>query len=1167
MKKKLLSFFSFALVALFAQAQSWEQPKLQQYSTDVVPEKAYIYNVEAGKFITKGGAWGTHASVKSDVSAAFLYEIQLQQGEENVYKLHCSEAAQTGYTARESAADVYTDFKNQTGWSALWEFNKTEGGFIIRTASSCPNFGYDKFAAEEAEPNYGAFILGWNPEREDLTNGSGAGMGTYEGIYMVDPDDCEGYKTLWAFVTPDVFDLFKAQIELYHTLVEAVEVGYQESELADFSALLTSSDVEAIKKATTVVSDKVLNYAYDHATPENPFDVTSKIQNPTFEGARDAEPAGWIDEFSNMKIQNNKAYPIWDDEEGVVSTEYGLNNFAQNWTSGDCITESNIYQVITDLPQGTYILRADAIATTGSASTPVSGCELYAESGSAHYGVAVANEYGAEGSGNPRRYELMVTHMGGDLKIGYGFTPGHVKWFAIDNVKLYYAGPVDNPGLVALTAAVEAARPYVDEWANEAQYYYSEASKDALDEVLKAAESLTESEACLTQAGVINDLLKTVRAEVKAYADLAKFYNKVAEDAGKYQFLTELADKRDEYKGAYDDKNATIEQINEWISGYNEYLVAGIKAALPTASEENPIEVTPFYANLGFEENTTESKTPTNWTCNSGEFKARANVGEVWNTGFDAYVTLTDLPVGAYKITAHGLSRSGNSVDNYNAEGNNITAEFYANNAFVKVKSQHLAASAEKRYSNDINLTDDETNPFWAPNSMEGARVYFNMEDTPYVNELVGSIVQEGDPLVIGFRDLGIDGEVAADSWTIWSDIRVYYIGVSTNALYEEMQGMIAKAEDKAAVCKVVATVDKLEKAAAEAKKLTAEASGAEIIAAIGVLKEALDSYTVGEELIVKVMAVHAEYDNILTEYGGDGSSELETILEEMGNAVAEESFASNEVMQSWLERLPVARTAFVFAAVTDGKTATESEPIDVSAVMSNPSFSDFTANGWTLSHTGGDVGGKDAQRQGSTAYEIWNGTAFDIHQTVHGLPEGYYRLSVKALFRDGNNSDELAAAYFSAPDSPEQNLAQFYANEKVVNVKNAYAEAQAEDPAIDGQATFVKDGQTFYIPNTMISFEKYAMELGLYTNEIVMKLEGETVLTLGLRYEGAAAYAWFPFDDFKIEYLGTTVPTGVECIKTVETDAVKTIFDLSGRRVNKAVKGIYIINGKKVVK
>ena len=55
-----------------------------------------------------------------------------------------------------------------------------------------------------------------------------------------------------------------------------------------------------------------------------------------------------------------EAYYLWNDEEGAASSEYGLNNFSQNWTKDACITESHIYQVISELPQGTYILKAES---------------------------------------------------------------------------------------------------------------------------------------------------------------------------------------------------------------------------------------------------------------------------------------------------------------------------------------------------------------------------------------------------------------------------------------------------------------------------------------------------------------------------------------------------------------------------------------------------------------------------------------------------------------------------------------------------------------------------------------------------------------------------------------------------------------------------------------
>lgn len=47
---------------------------------------------------------------------------------------------------------------------------------------------------------------------------------------------------------------------------------------------------------------------------------------------------------------------------------------------------------------------------------------------------------------------------------------------------------------------------------------------------------------------------------------------------------------------------------------------------------------------------------------------------------------------------------------------------------------------------------------------------------------------------------------------------------------------------------------------------------------------------------------------------------------------------------------------------------------------------------------------------------------------------------------------------------------------------------------------------------------------------------------------------------------LSAGLPTGVNKVVNVPVSTIKTIYDLSGRRVNKAEKGVYIINGQKVV-
>ncbi len=1184
MKKRLLSFFALALMVLAVSAQSWTAPSIKLV-TDQVPEKAYIYNVEQKMFLTKGGAWGNHASIKPEVAVAFLYEMQAQQ--DGGYKLHCSAGANNGLLGRQSIEDVYTDWKAQADWGLIWDFVAVDGGYHIRTAANDPHYGDEVNTNNDTD--YNTYLLGYNPERDDLNQGSGDPMGTHEGVYMVDPANMEGYSVLWAFMTEENYAVYNAQVALYDKLNKAVEIGYSEAELAHYASQLTSSDTEAIAAATAAVDELIINYAYNHASPENPYDVTGKIQNPTFEGARGAEPAGWIDEFGNMLIQNNKDYHIWDDEAGVESSEFGFQNFSQNWTSSGSITDSNIYQVVSNLPQGTYILQADAIATGVNAETPVSGAQLYAESGAARYGVDIdKNGWDAPGGALPHRYQLMVTHMGGDLKIGYGFTPGSVKWFGIDNVKLFYAGPVDNPGLVALASALSAAEPYLDYYAEDAAHYYSEATKTALEAAVKAGEAAQggSSEACLEAAGAINDVLSTAKAEVTAYGKLEKFVEKVMADVAKYPFIEELGDKYDEYKASYEDKLASIDEINGWIESYDAYIVEGIKAALPKATAENPIEVTGLYANLGFEENQTESKTPNNWNCEAAAFKARVHTAEVWQEKFDAYTVLNDLPAGAYRITAHALARCGSSVDSYNSLMANgvspVTSEFYANNSAVKVADQSLGASAEKLYTNDVDLTglpaEEEHEALWAPNSMEGARVYFDVENTPYVNVLTTNLLNDGDPLRIGFRENGVDGEVVGNSWTIWSDVRVYYIGVSSDALYEEMKNVAARVAtilNASDVDMVKASSDKLTAAYTASENAAETDSEEKIKGIIDQLNEAMEYYTKGISMVHQIMDLVESYEEVLNTYDADGTA-FAAMMEEAENAVTAEEFESVEQIENWLEKLPQLRAGHIYTAivVNEGLTPSDAEPVDITPVLVNASFDEGQntqsgATGWTFDWTNGDGGhigwNNTTQQEGShNAFEYWKVKAFDMHQTVVGLPAGYYRISCQGLYRPGNNTPEAAAIYAENPDNARDMA--FYVNEKSVPMASVYDYAQAEATGADGEATVELNGATVYMPNTMISAGAY-FEMGYYTNTIIVKINEGEAITLGLKLVGNVVDAnWCVYDNFKIEALGPNSADAIDKVGMAVANA--QIFNLNGQLQNRLQKGVNIVrkaNGEAV--
>lgn len=74
----------------------------------------------------------------------------------------------------------------------------------------------------------------------------------------------------------------------------------------------------------------------------------------------------------------------------------------------------------------------------------------------------------------------------------------------------------------------------------------------------------------------------------------------------------------------------------------------------------------------------------------------------------------------------------------------------------------------------------------------------------------------------------------------------------------------------------------------------------------------------------------------------------------------------------------------------------------------------------------------------------------------------------------------------------------------------------------------------------------------------------------MGMTDLPVANTAYFPFlkaQGIRALLLNKEVWTGINGVKADATEGEEVIYDLSGRRVQKAVKGIYIINGKKVIK
>ncbi len=1199
MKKSILSL-CFALVSASAMALSWDAPT-PQLTTTSIPDKAVLVNVESGAYLYKGASWGTSSAITTDFNTAYVYEIISSQTYEGAYEFYCSDAAQTGYLGRNGNLTLYTDTRsgnyNANGWSTFFEFEATTGGYIIRSAANCPIWGTSGTAGaytDDDDVAYALYQMGHDPSLDapDDKNGEGT-LGTYEGVYMFSPSSTTAGMT-WAFVSGDDIALFGYQTTLYTKLDAALEVGYDEAILEPYAAYLTTGDTTDVKTAIAAVEDLILNTAYAQATVDDPYELTDLVlTNPTMEGSKGATVSGWTT-TSNVTIQNNHNYEIWqwDDEDHTtgdyVASTYGLYNFAQAWVSSGCLDDTDIQQTISDLPQGTYIFQADVIATSNSTSYTVSGAVLYAESGVLVYETEVMEgyennqTYGTDSYNHPETYTVNIIHLGGDLTVGYKYTPGYVSWFAMDNARLFYAGKVDNVGVMALKSTMATMQAYLDGYA-DGTYIYSAETYEALMAEMQNAETIydaADDDACSEESAVLYTYVTSIKNEITAYASLKSLIEEITADATTYASLSDLKDLLDglldDYYEAYEDKEASVEDIEGYIAAYSTFVYDYVKEHMSEATASNPIDITVLAENMDYSGNTSDG-----WTISydsSASQSVSYTTAEVWNGTFSCLQSLDNMPAGKYVLKANAFYRAeGNSgtYSGYVAGTNEILTKLCIGLSTAEVVDQAAGAieADEAPYTGYAETSDGSG--IYVPNSMQAASLIFADEEAnPYGCEVSGYLAEDGT-LTFGIRNDGDeDGETLDDCWSIWSNFQLFYYGEDAEALLSLLDVYLAEAKalvDEAALN--VAASDKLDAAITQGEAVSDGDSNETITAAVAALSEAIDYVNASTELISEVISAYESYTAKVIEAEGDGTSELEQTLQTVGAAITNEDFESNETMEQWLSDLEEQWAAFV---MRNAESATIDAPVDFTGLIVNPNFDEGTndtagATGWTIDYTAssssGHIGyGSTSQQSASDyAYEFWYVDAFKMTQKISGLPEGYYTVQCNAMYRHGGSSQTDYASW--GADAEGQSLMQLIANTKATRVQNVYDGLSNEISSSETLSSITVGDETLYCPNTMTAFYDYC-QAGQYVNTVDVYVSEGDDLTIGLLLDGTpASAAWCVFDNFKLFYLGAGEENCPEAIEAVEaTTATSAIYDLSGRQVKSAQKGIYIVGGKKVV-
>lgn len=261
-----------------------------------------------------------------------------------------------------------------------------------------------------------------------------------------------------------------------------------EDELAEALATLQAADKDAVLRYENGLAD---------ATYSDPI-VTDFVVNGTFDNG--INPWQRTGGFQNNQTANNK--------QGAFT-----GNFYENWDGTAKVNK--MYQTINNIPNGTY--RLDIAAFVNNLADPNESQYVFANDDKTYLTT-----------GEPTAYEVWTVVTNNTIEIGLEQTTATANWMGIDNVSLRYygAGDVVNDAKnasheLAWLEAKAAAEAAIDD---EAYENVTGSERTALEAEIAKAEPTT-AEGYDEAAAALNAATATFTAAKAAYDGLASLWS------------------------------------------------------------------------------------------------------------------------------------------------------------------------------------------------------------------------------------------------------------------------------------------------------------------------------------------------------------------------------------------------------------------------------------------------------------------------------------------------------------------------------------------------------------------------------------------------------------------------------------------------------------------
>ena len=280
--------------------------------------RVYLYNVDTGKYLSAGHAWGTHAILDETGLPVRL----TQDDETGLWQIYFWDVSKSQQLLFDEGEEVYVDYNGQSGQSPWWSITQTgDGSYLIQ--------GNAKAGTE----NY----LGNNPSRQD----------TQIEYTAVSYTDIISTATVadnihWRIFSKDDVDRIVAKNLLMATILRIEASGNVNDELlASAKSIYADADatLAAIIDATTLLNSQMGMPAEGYS-----IDMTALIINPRFENNT---TEGW----TGANVVGGVANP----------TNYHEQEFFQ--------VNFNMYQTIMGVPNGRYLLKWKGFHSPGVQET------------------------------------------------------------------------------------------------------------------------------------------------------------------------------------------------------------------------------------------------------------------------------------------------------------------------------------------------------------------------------------------------------------------------------------------------------------------------------------------------------------------------------------------------------------------------------------------------------------------------------------------------------------------------------------------------------------------------------------------------------------------------------------------------------------------------------